>query len=70
MILKGRNNLIGNIKNTSPGMPDCAIMTFTINEKRMGSLFFVLKILWCFPDMSYPVYLPTSCLQGPVTFRH
>ena len=70
IILIGRSNLIDNITNTAPGKPDCAIMAFTRNLKIMGSLFFVRKILWCFPDMSLPVYLPTGCLQGPMTFQH
>ena len=51
-------------------MHDCDNMAFIINAKIMGSLLLVLKILWCFPDMSFSVYLPTSSLQGPVTFQH
>ena len=70
MILIGRGNLIDNITKTVPGKPDCAIMAFTWNLKIMGSLFFVRKILWCFPDMSLPVYIPTGCLQGPMTFQN
>ena len=70
MILIGRSNLVDNITNTATVKPDCAIMVFTLNVKIMVSLFFVRNILWCFPDMSLPVYLPTSCLQGPVTFQH
>ena len=70
MILIGRSDLVNNITNTATVKSDCAIMLFTLNVKIMGILFFVRKILWCFPDISLPVYLPTSCLQGPVSFQH
>ena len=70
IILIGRSDLVDNIKNTSIVKPDCAIMAFTLSVKIMGSLLFVRKILWCCPVLLSPVYLPTSCLQGPVTFQN
>ena len=70
MVLIGIINLIDNITNTAPGKPDCATMAFTRNVKIIGRLFFLCKILWCFPAMSLPVYLPTSGIQGPVTVQH
>ena len=69
-ILIGRSDLVDHITNTSTVKPDCAIMAFTLNVKIIGSLLFVSKILWCFPGISLPVYLPTICLQWPVTFQH
>ena len=70
IILIGISNLVDNITNTPPGKPDYDIMAFTINVKIMASLFFVRKILWCFPVISLPVYLPTNFNQGPVTFQY
>ena len=61
MILIGRSNLIDNIRNIALVKPDFAIIELTQNVKIMGSLFFGRKILWCFPDMSLPVELPTGC---------
>ena len=60
IILIGRSDLVDNITNTATVKPGCYFKAFIINVKIMGSLFFGRKILWCFPAISLPVYLPTS----------